>query len=70
MFFFLIYLSKILVSSDLSQIIFNNFLDKNFIIGCSDKSLEIIEIQKEGRNKQPLKNFLMGADFKNGDELK
>jgi len=45
-------------------------LDKNFIIGCSDKSLEIIEIQKEGRNKQPLKNFLMGADFKNGDELK
>ena len=45
-------------------------LDKNFIIGCSDKSLEIIEIQKEGRNKQPLKNFLMGTDFKNGDELK
>ena len=44
-------------------------LDKNFTIGCGDKSLEIIEIQKEGKNKLLLKNFLMGLAFKQGDEL-
>ena len=45
-------------------------LDNNFIIGCGDKSLEIIEIQKEGKNKLSLKNFLMGTNFVQGDELK
>jgi len=45
-------------------------LDNNFIIGCGDKSLEIIEIQKEGKNKLSLKNFLMGRNFEQGDELK
>jgi methionyl-tRNA formyltransferase len=45
-------------------------LDNNFIICCGDKSLEIIEIQKEGKNKLPLKSFLMGFNFKQGDELK
>jgi len=45
-------------------------LNNKFIIGCGDKSLEIIEIQKEGKNKLLLKDFLMGIDFKQGDELK
>ena len=45
-------------------------LDNNFIICCGDKSLEIIEIQKQGKNKLPLKNFLMGITFKRGTELK
>jgi methionyl-tRNA formyltransferase len=45
-------------------------LDNNFTIGCGEKSLEVIEIQKEGKNKLPLKNFLMGTDIKQGDELK
>ena len=45
-------------------------LDKNFIIGCGDTSLEIIEIQKEGKKKLLLKDFLMGLNFKQGDELK
>ena len=45
-------------------------LDNNFIIGCGEKSLEIIEIQKEGKKKLLLKNFLMGVNFKQGDELK
>jgi len=45
-------------------------LDNNFTIGCSDKSLEIVEIQKEGKNKLLLKNFLMGIGFKLGEELK
>ena len=45
-------------------------LDDNFTICCKDKSLEIIEIQKEGKNKLQLKNFLTGASFKQGDEVK
>ena len=45
-------------------------LDNNFIIGCGDKSLEIIEIQKEGKNKLQLKNFLTGLRFNQDDELK
>ena len=45
-------------------------LNCNFIIGCGDKSLEIIEIQKEGKNRLLLKNFLIGINFKQGDELK
>ena len=45
-------------------------LNSNFIIGCGDKSLEIIEIQKEGKNRPLLKNFLTGINFKQGDELK
>ena len=45
-------------------------LDNNFVIGCADKSLEIIEIQKEGKIKLLLKDFLTGMYFKQGDELK
>jgi methionyl-tRNA formyltransferase len=45
-------------------------LDNNFIICCGDKSLEIIEIQKEGKNKLTLNLFLMGLNFKKGDVLK
>jgi len=42
-------------------------LNNNFIIGCNDKSIEIIEIQKESKNKLLLKDFLIGINFKQGD---
>ena len=42
-------------------------LDNNFIIGCKDKSIKITEIQKEGKNKLLLENFLLGINFKIGD---
>jgi methionyl-tRNA formyltransferase len=45
-------------------------LDNKFTIGCGDKSLEIVEIQKEGKNKLQLKNFLTGINFKQGDDIK
>ncbi len=45
-------------------------VDNNFTIACGNKSLEFIEIQKEGKNKLLLKNFLMGINFKQGDQLK
>jgi len=44
-------------------------LDNNFTIGCKDKSIKIIEIQKEGKNKLLLENFLLGIDFKIGDKI-
>ena len=42
-------------------------LDNNFTIACNDKSIQIIEIQREGKNKLFLKNFLPGLNFKIGD---
>ena len=45
-------------------------IDKKFTVGCGDKSLEFIEIQKEGKNRLSLKNFLTGIVFNQGDELK
>lgn len=42
-------------------------LNNNFIIGCKDKSIKIIEIQREGKNKLLLENFLLGFNFKTGD---
>ena len=45
-------------------------LDNDFTIGCGDRSLEIIEIQKEGKKKLQLKQFLTGINFKHGDVLK
>ena len=34
-------------------------IDNKFTIACGNKSLEVIEIQKEGKNKLSLKDFLM-----------
>ena len=45
-------------------------LNNKFILCCGDQSLEIIEIQKEGKNKLPLRDFLFGINFKQGDILK
>ena len=44
-----------------------SILDNNFIIGCKDKSIKITEIQREGKNKLLLENFLLGINFKIGD---
>jgi len=44
-------------------------LDNNFIIACKDKSIKIIEIQREGKNKLLLENFLLGINFKIGDTI-
>ena len=44
-----------------------SILDNNFIIGCKDKSIKIAEIQREGKNKLLLENFLLGINFKIGD---
>ena len=45
-------------------------LDNNFTIGCQDKSIRILEIQREGKNKLLMENFLSGINFTIGDEVK
>jgi len=42
-------------------------IDNSFVIACKDNSIKIIEIQKEGKNKLLLKDFLLGMNFKIGD---
>ena len=44
-------------------------LDNNFTIGCKNKSIKIDDIQREGKNKLLLKNFLPGMNFKIGDVI-
>lgn len=44
--------------------------DNNFIIACNDKSIKILEIQREGKKKLLLKDFLPGIKFKVGDSVK
>ena len=61
-----IWRARIVEKSGLPGIILDNY----FTIGCGDKSLEIIEIQKEGKKKLQLKQFLTGINFKQGDVLK
>ena len=46
-----------------------NILDNNFIIGCQDKSIKIIEIQREGKKRLTLETFLPGVNFKIGDVI-
>ena len=45
-------------------------LDDSFTIACNDQSIRIIEIQKEGKKKLLLKDFLSGMNFKVGDIIK
>ena len=44
-------------------------LDKNFSIACADQSISILEIQKEGKKKLNIKDFLVGAKITVGDSL-
>ena len=38
-------------------------LDENLIIACKSNSIQILEIQREGKNKQTAKEFLLGKKF-------
>ena len=35
-------------------------LDKNLTVGCKSGSIQILEIQRQGKNKQSTKDFLLG----------
>ena len=44
-------------------------LDDYLEISCSDKSLKIIEIQREGKRPQNIKEFMLGSQIKKGSNL-
>ena len=44
-------------------------LDENLTIACKSDSIQIIEIQRQGKNKQSVKEFLLGKKIASGSIL-
>ena len=44
-------------------------LDENLTVGCKSDSIQILELQREGKNKQNAKEFLLGKKISNGSIL-
>ena len=47
----------------------SSILDESLIIGCKSSSIQILEIQRQGKNKQTAKEFLLGKKISNGSVL-
>ena len=45
-------------------------LSKNFEIGCGDFSIKVLEIQREGKRAQKIKEFIIGTQISKGANLK
>ena len=44
-------------------------LDENLTIACKSNSIQILEIQRQGKNKQTAKDFLLGKKISKGSIL-
>ena len=44
-------------------------LDKNLIVGCKKNSIQILELQRQGKSKQSTKDFLLGKKILSGSIL-
>tara|TARA_Y100000817_G_C16785534_1_gene512614 strand:+ start:46 stop:966 length:921 start_codon:yes stop_codon:yes gene_type:complete len=44
-------------------------LDKNFTVACKERSIKILEIQKEGKSRQAIDQFLLGNKIKEGENM-
>jgi methionyl-tRNA formyltransferase len=44
-------------------------LDENLTIACKSDSIQILEIQRQGKNKQATKDFLLGKKISKGTIL-
>ena len=44
-------------------------LDENLTVGCESASIKILELQRQGKNKQTTKNFLLGNKIDKGTIL-
>ena len=47
----------------------SSVLDENLTIACKSDSIQILEIQRQGKNKQTTKNFLLGKKISKGSIL-
>ena len=48
----------------------SSVLDENLTIGCKSNSIKILELQRQGRNKQTAKEFLLGKKISKGSILR
>ena len=48
----------------------NCVLDDNLTIACKSNSIQILELQRQGKNKQTSKEFLLGKKIERGSILK
>ena len=44
-------------------------IDNNLTIACKDKSIRILEIQKEGKSRQATDQFLLGSKIPKGEKI-
>ena len=44
-------------------------IDDKLTVGCSDQSIKILEIQKEGKSRQTIDQFLLGNKIKQGESI-
>ena len=44
-------------------------IDNNLTIACKDKSISILEIQKEGKSRQSTDQFLLGSKIPKGEKI-
>mgnify|MGYP001194639828 CR=1 FL=1 len=44
-------------------------LSDNFEIGCSENSIKVLQIQREGKNPQNIREFMLGTQIKKGTDL-
>ena len=44
-------------------------IDDKLTISCNEQSIKILEIQKEGKNRQLIDQFLLGNKIKNGESI-
>ena len=44
----------------------SSVLDENLTIGCKSDSIQILELQRQGKNKQTAKEFLLGKKIIKG----
>ena len=44
-------------------------IDNNLTIACNDKSISILEIQKEGKSRQATDQFLLGSKIPKGEKI-
>jgi len=46
-----------------------SILDENLTVACKSNSIQILELQRQGKNKQTTKEFLLGKKISNGSIL-
>ena len=44
-------------------------LDENLTVACKERSIKILEIQKEGKSRQAIDQFLLGNRIKQGENM-